>query len=158
PAFYLVILAILLLLTVLTVGVSFAPLSGQWHITIGLLIAICKASLVVLFFMHALFSPRVTWLVIAAALLGTIILFGLTLSDDLTGAQGPCRPGHWRAGPWGKESHMLRLPKPKTPPLALDVAGFLLGFVGLLLFFLPILGIPLSACGMAMSLIAVVEA
>jgi cytochrome c oxidase subunit 4 len=94
PAIYLIILAILLLLTVLTVGISFAPLSGQWHITIGLLIAICKASLVVLFFMHALFSPRVTWLVIAVAVLWTIILFALTLSDYLTRGQVPFTPGH----------------------------------------------------------------
>jgi cytochrome c oxidase subunit IV len=94
PVTYLVILAVLLLLTALTVGVSFMPLSGQWHITIGLLIAICKASLVVLFFMHALFSPRVTWLVIAVSVTWLIILFSLTLSDSLSRGQVPFTPGH----------------------------------------------------------------
>ncbi len=58
PATYIVVCVILVLLTVLTVGVSFLPVHGVWHIVFGLAIALCKASLVVLFFMHALLSTR----------------------------------------------------------------------------------------------------
>ena len=67
-------------LTVLTVAVSFAPL-GPMHTTVALLIATAKALLVVLFFMHVLYSKRLIWVVAGAALLWLGILFTLTLSD-----------------------------------------------------------------------------
>ena len=40
---HVLICAVLIGLTVLTVGVSFAPIAGQWHIIIGLVIALAKA-------------------------------------------------------------------------------------------------------------------
>ncbi len=91
---YVVVCALLIVLTVLTVRVSFIPLAGIWHIVIGLIIAICKASLVVLFFMHALISPRVTWLVIAVACFWIGILFVLTLNDYFSRELIPFTPGH----------------------------------------------------------------
>ncbi len=94
PVHYLAVLAILVLLTFVTIGVSFLPLSGAGHIVVGLLIAAVKASLVVLFFMHALTSPRITWNVIAAAVLWTTVLFVLTLCDYFTRGQLPYTPGH----------------------------------------------------------------
>ena len=57
PRVYLGVLVLLLLLTVLTVSVSFVPMGGFWHIVCGLLIALVKAGLVVLFFMQALVEP-----------------------------------------------------------------------------------------------------
>jgi cytochrome c oxidase subunit IV len=84
PRTYVTVLVVLLGLTALTLGVSLTPLEGVWHIIIGLVIAVSKASLVVLFFMHALYSPRLTWVVIAAALLWLLILVSLTLSDYFT--------------------------------------------------------------------------
>ena len=45
-------------LTILTVGLSFVPSSPVMRIVAGQAIAVVKASLVVLFFMHALRSPR----------------------------------------------------------------------------------------------------
>ena len=57
---YILSCALLVLLTVVTTTVSFIDLPGVWHIVIGLLIALCKATLVILFFMHALISPRLT--------------------------------------------------------------------------------------------------
>ena len=55
----LTVLIVLLVLTCLTVGVSFFNLgSPVWHIAVGISIAVVKASLVVLFFMHALHGSR----------------------------------------------------------------------------------------------------
>jgi cytochrome c oxidase subunit 4 len=94
PSTYLTVLAVLLLLTVLTVAVSFIPLQGFWHIVCGLVIALVKASLVVLFFMHALDSSRATRVVIAAAVAWTLVLFSLTLCDYFTRSLVPFAPGH----------------------------------------------------------------
>jgi cytochrome c oxidase subunit 4 len=91
---YIVVLLVLCVLTVLTVAVSFIPLSPHWHLTAGLAIGAVKASLVVLFFMHAAISPRVTWCVITAAILWLIILFGLALTDFPTRGMIPYMPGH----------------------------------------------------------------
>jgi cytochrome c oxidase subunit 4 len=93
-ATYLIVCAVLVGLTFLTVGVSFIPLPGVWHIVLGLTIALCKASLVVLFFMHALLSSRVTWAVIAVASFWLGILLVLTLSDYFTRGMVPFTPGH----------------------------------------------------------------
>jgi cytochrome c oxidase subunit 4 len=94
PATYLLVCALLVLLTVLTVAVSFIHLEGVWHLVIGMTIAGCKASLVVLFFMHALISPRLTWIVIAVAVFWMGILLVLTLSDYLSRGMIPFTPGH----------------------------------------------------------------
>jgi cytochrome c oxidase subunit IV len=94
PSTYLGVLAALVLLTFLTVGVSFIPLPSRWHLCIGLVIGTVKASLVVLIFMHALFSSRVNWMVIGAAMLWTIILFALTFADYVTRGLLPHAPGH----------------------------------------------------------------
>src|SRR5437868_5594246 len=51
---YVVVLVLLTALTVLTLGVSIVPMAGHWHIAAGLAIAFAKASLVLLFFMHAI--------------------------------------------------------------------------------------------------------
>lgn len=51
---------------------------------IALVIAVTKATLVVLYFMHVRYSPRLTWIVIASGFLWLIIMIGLTLSDYLT--------------------------------------------------------------------------
>ena len=54
------------------------------HIVIALAIATLKASLVVLFFMHARYSPGRTHLVIICALFWLAIMLALTLSDYST--------------------------------------------------------------------------
>jgi cytochrome c oxidase subunit 4 len=91
---YVIVCALLVLLTVLTVAVSFIPVAGYWHIVIGLAIAVCKASLVVLFFMHVLLSDRVTWAVIAVSGFWLGILLVLTLGDYFTRNMIPFVPGH----------------------------------------------------------------
>jgi cytochrome c oxidase subunit IV len=93
-ATYVVVWALLVLLTVLTVTVSFFPVGGTWHLVIGLLIGTCKATLVVLFFMHAILSPRLTWSVIVVSCFWLGLLLVLTLTDYFTRDMVPFMPGH----------------------------------------------------------------
>jgi cytochrome c oxidase subunit 4 len=73
-------LMVLLLLTVI-----FAYLNlGPFNIVVALAIAITKAALVVLFFMHAKASERLVWVFISAGLVWLIILIGGTAQDVLT--------------------------------------------------------------------------
>jgi cytochrome c oxidase subunit 4 len=94
PTAYVVVCAALVVLTVGTVAISFAPMPGVWHIVLGLLIAVCKASLVVLFFMHVLLSDRVTKIVVLVACFSVGLLFVLTLTDYFTRGMVPYLPGH----------------------------------------------------------------
>ena len=80
---YLGVFAALLSLTAATVVVAGVPL-GRWHTPIALGIAATKATLVVLFFMHVLRGPRLTWIVIGAAVFWLGIMLALTLGDYLT--------------------------------------------------------------------------
>ena len=83
PSTYVTVFAVLISLTVLTVALSFFDL-GQWHTVVGGLIAVVKASLVVLFFMHLYYSPKLTWIAAAAGLFWAGILAVLTLSDYIS--------------------------------------------------------------------------
>ena len=94
PTTYAIVLVILLLLTGLTVGVSFVDFgSSVWHLVVGLAIAVVKGSLVVLFFMHALHSSRLTWSVIVVAVFWLGFFLVMTLSDYVTRGLVPF-PGH----------------------------------------------------------------
>ncbi len=77
---YAAIFAALLALTAITAAVAFLDL-GPMNNVVALGIAVLKATLVVLYFMHAKDSPRMTGVVIAAAVLWLAILVGLTLAD-----------------------------------------------------------------------------
>jgi len=70
--------------TGLTVWVANFNLPGPLNAIVALTIAVFKATLVVLFFMHVRYSSRLTWVFIAAGLIWLIILFAFTLSDFLT--------------------------------------------------------------------------
>ena len=80
PGTYLAIICTLLFLTGLTVTAAYINL-GRYNIVAALAIATLKATLVVLFFMHAKFSPKRTQLVIIAGIFWLIILLFMTLSD-----------------------------------------------------------------------------
>jgi len=80
---YYSIFAALLVLTGITVGVAFINL-GRLNFPVAISIAILKATLVVLFFMHAKYSSRLTKLVIGAAFFFLLCLFGLTMTDYLS--------------------------------------------------------------------------
>jgi len=84
PRTYLLVYVALLLLTAATVGFSLVPVGTTWHTLVGLTIATVKATLVILFFMHVLYSTRLTWLVALSGLVWVAILIGLTLTDYLS--------------------------------------------------------------------------
>jgi cytochrome c oxidase subunit 4 len=94
PITYTSICIVLVILTILTLSISFIPMAGIWHIVFGLVIGTCKASLVVLFFMHALYSSKLTWIVILTSVFWLGILFVLTLSDYFSRGMIPHMPGH----------------------------------------------------------------
>jgi cytochrome c oxidase subunit 4 len=101
PGTYLAIITSLLILTGLTVFAAYINL-GKYNIVVALAIATLKATLVVLFFMHAKYSPRRTQLVIVAGIFWLALLLFMTLSDyasrvDYRGVRSPftqvTRPG-----------------------------------------------------------------
>jgi cytochrome c oxidase subunit 4 len=94
PLTYVIVCAVLVLLTFLTVGLSFIPLRGTWHVVFGLTIALCKATLVILFFMHVLISPKLTWIVVLVTAFWLGILLVLTLGDYFSRGMVPYTPGH----------------------------------------------------------------
>lgn len=77
------VLGALLVLTLLTVWVATIPMGAPWNDVVALGVAVSKATLVVLFFMHVKYSTRMTTVVILAAILFFIFLFGFTLADYL---------------------------------------------------------------------------
>jgi cytochrome c oxidase subunit 4 len=83
PSTYYNVFAGLIGLTLLTVALSFIHL-GAWHTPIGLAIAITKASLVAIFFMHLAASSRMVWISLGAGLFWLGILLGLTMTDYLS--------------------------------------------------------------------------
>jgi cytochrome c oxidase subunit IV len=77
---YLGVFAALMVLTLVTVwaaGQDFGPLNA----VVAMGIAVTKAVLVILFFMHVKYSSRLVWLVVAAAFLWLALMLGVTLSD-----------------------------------------------------------------------------
>lgn len=94
PRTYVIICGLLVVLTVATVAISFLPLTAPWHYAIGMAIGVSKASLVVLFFMHALYSTRVTWAVILVTCFWVGVLASLTMTDYLSRGLIPFTPGH----------------------------------------------------------------
>jgi cytochrome c oxidase subunit 4 len=69
--------------TALTVAASRVDL-GMLNTPIAMAIAIVKATLVILFFMHVIHSTRLTWVVVIASFLWLGVLFVLTFADYLT--------------------------------------------------------------------------
>src|SRR4051812_14837513 len=95
PVTYVAVLVALVILTCATVGFSLVPLAGKWHMILGLLIGLFKASLVALFFMHLIHSRPSVWAVVVVSLFWmTIVLGALTFSDYLTRSWIPFVPGH----------------------------------------------------------------
>ena len=80
---YYAVFAALMIGTAITVAVAFVDL-GALNNVVMLGIAITKALLVVLFFMHVRWSTRLTWVVAASGFFWLLILFGLTMQDYLT--------------------------------------------------------------------------
>src|SRR5277367_803590 len=75
-----VIYVLLLLLLLATVGAAYIPM-GPLNFPLAMAIATTKAVLIVLFFMHALHSHRLTLVIALASLLWLSIMLALTLAD-----------------------------------------------------------------------------
>jgi cytochrome c oxidase subunit 4 len=87
PAIYFTIFAVLMICTVLTVVAAKIDLNqyfGGLNIIVALIIAVFKASLVVLFFMHGKYSPKRTQLVIIASIFWLGVMLFMTMSDYVT--------------------------------------------------------------------------
>ena len=80
---YFIIFGVLMLCTAITVQVAFFDL-GPLNTIVALGIAVLKATLVVLFFMHVKYGTRLTWAVIAGSVFWLGILLVLTMGDYLT--------------------------------------------------------------------------
>ncbi|MGA7917699.1 MAG: cytochrome C oxidase subunit IV family protein [Candidatus Acidiferrales bacterium] len=92
---YLAIFVALLILTALTTGAAFVNLGEELNTIVALAIAVAKALLVILFFMHVKYSSGLTKIVIVAGFFFLAILISLTLADELTRGWTP------NAGAWG---------------------------------------------------------
>ena len=82
---YYAVFAVLMVGTYLTVQAAYLDL-GPLNTVVAVGIAVIKATLVVLFFMHVKYSTRLIWIVVAGSVFWLGILFLLTFSDYLTRA------------------------------------------------------------------------
>ena len=83
PKIYLAIILTLLTLTGATVWAAYVDL-GRFNIVVALAIATVKATLVVLFFMHAKYVPKRTQLVIIAGIFWLGLLLFMPMSDYIS--------------------------------------------------------------------------
>jgi len=82
----------LMVLTAITVGVAFVNL-GALNFPVAITIALMKATLVVLFFMHVKYSSRLTKLIVSGAFFFLFVMLALTLTDYASRG--------WHVGPRG---------------------------------------------------------
>jgi len=87
PRIYLAVFLALMLGTAATAWVARFDL-GQLNIVAAMAIAVSKATLVVLYFMHLRYGHKLTWVFAAASVIWLVILIGLTMADILTRALG----------------------------------------------------------------------
>ena len=83
PGLYLIILGALVIGTCMTWAIAFKDL-GIWNPVVALTIAVIKAVLVILFFMHVYYSTKLTKLTVAAGFFWLLIMITMSLSDYLT--------------------------------------------------------------------------
>jgi cytochrome c oxidase subunit 4 len=77
---YFIVFVLLIIMTWVTTFVATVDL-GRWNIFVALAIAIFKASLVALFFMHVWYSTRLTKMIVSASIFWLIIMLFITMAD-----------------------------------------------------------------------------
>ncbi len=77
---YILVLSLLFVFTVITVLAAFVEL-GPLNTPLALAIAIFKASIVVLFFMHVRYNTPLMWVFAGAGFFWLLILLALTMQD-----------------------------------------------------------------------------
>ena len=85
---YYKIFAVLMLLLIATIGVAYIDL-GPWNIVAAMSIAVTKAVLVILFFMHVKYNTKLTWVFVTAGFFWFGIMIAFTMADYLA------RRGTW---------------------------------------------------------------
>jgi cytochrome c oxidase subunit 4 len=113
PKLYVGIFLSLMVLTLVTVAVTYVNL-GAFNLAIAMAVAITKASLVILFFMHVKYSPKVIKVTVGMSFFFLLIMMMMIMSDYLTrGYMG--MPPYPTATATGTASVMMPQPA-KTPP------------------------------------------
>jgi len=92
PRWYFVVCGTLLALTIATTAMARVDL-GYFNVVVALGIAVLKALLVALFFMHLVRAPHRTMIVAGAGVFWLAILIVLTLGDVLTRGWLPAPDG-----------------------------------------------------------------
>lgn len=77
---YLAVFAALMVFTAITVAAAFLDL-GPLNNVVMLGIAVAKATLVVMFFMHVRYSTRLIPVVVFGGVFFLLVMFGITMSD-----------------------------------------------------------------------------
>jgi cytochrome c oxidase subunit 4 len=85
---YVLVWVSLLILLAMTVGVSYIHL-GWFNAAAAVGIAVVKAVIIILFFMHVRYSSRVVWIFVGAGFFWLGIMMVLTLGDYFTRAYLP---------------------------------------------------------------------
>jgi cytochrome c oxidase subunit 4 len=80
---YLAVFGALMIGTAITVAVAFLDL-GLFNNVVMLSIAVVKATLVILFFMHVKYGTRLIPLVVGSGVFFLIVLFAITMSDYMS--------------------------------------------------------------------------
>ena len=83
PRVYITIFLALMVLTTVTVWVAFLDLKFL-NVVVALSIAVLKATLVILYFMHVRYSSSLTQVIVVAGILWLLIMIVFTMSDYLT--------------------------------------------------------------------------
>ncbi len=105
PKIHYAVFGALVFLTLLTTEVAYIDL-GILNPIVALTIAVCKASPVVLFFMHVWNRGRLTWVFLGAGVLWLAFLIAFTLSDVMTRGWTPVSPP-WVVGTSGPRGPSL---------------------------------------------------
>lgn len=87
PRVYGIIFGALLIFTTITVFASYLEL-GVFNAVVALTIAVIKAVLVILFFMHIRYSSKLTMLTVAAGFFTLVVLITMTMTDYISRAWG----------------------------------------------------------------------
>ncbi len=119
---YILVFAALMVLTAVTVLVAKFDL-GAANDIVAMVVAVTKATLVVLFFMHVKYSTRLTKLTVIGSVLWLVFLIGVTMmdyasrriSDEVRGAPYEA-PGRGAAGPLGDVGGPAADPAPAPEP------------------------------------------
>ncbi len=120
PVHYVLVWAALMVLTAVTVAVWKTDFSYGARVVIALAVALAKAALVAVFFMHLWEEQGVARLVLVVSGLFVVLLIGLTLADNATRFPyaNPPYSESWKDAPYQRAAPPLQAEPPsiRTSP------------------------------------------